>query len=78
MGMTRSITFQADEVTEAALAELVTGNDGADETSVICAAILDAVGRQRLREETRRLAADPVDLAEIARVRADMEDLRVW
>lgn len=74
-----SITFRADEKTEAALRTLTAG--GRDRSEAIRKAILvAAVQHQRecLRAQALALVADDEDRAEAARVQELMADLRAW
>lgn len=74
-----TVTFRPDPETERALTQLT--EDGQSTSAAIRQAILDAARmrqRERVREQSLRLAADPDDLAEIRRIHEDAEDLRAW
>lgn len=80
--MAATITFRTDPQIDAELAELTPPDDpDIDRSTVIRDAIHAAVRlrrRERLREEALRVASDPDDLAEIAAVQREMDDLRAW
>lgn len=72
----RAISVRLDEKAQRALEELVAS--GMSQSEAIRAAIVESARRLRselLREEARRLAADPVDRAEAAAISALMESL---
>lgn len=74
-----SITFRPDAEARRALDELV--EDGSPVSAVIRDALVEAADRrrrERLRAEVAALAADPEDLAEMKRVREEMDSLRAW
>jgi len=74
-----TITFRADDDTDAALADLTSGDR--DRSQVIREAILAAWRlrqAERIRAEAEAIAADPHDVAEARSVLADMESLRAW
>jgi len=73
----RAISVRLDDRAQRALDELVAS--GLSRSEAIRAALVEAAARrmkEQLAEEARRLAADPVDRAEVAEVRAFMESLR--
>lgn len=73
------INFRTDSAAERALAELTA--DGSTTSEAIRQALTDAV-RLRRREQMRREALDimndPAEIAEIAAVQREMDDLRAW
>jgi hypothetical protein len=74
-----NITFRPDPESERALQELTA--DGTSTSAAIRAALIAAVrmrAAQRLRDEAMALSADADDVAEMRRVRADLEPLRAW
>lgn len=74
-----NITFRSDPETDRALAELTA--DGSERSDAIRRALAAQAKRhrqERMRAEAERLAADPEDLAEMRRVREDMESGRAW
>lgn len=73
------LSLRTDADVEEALKFL--GSDYGNRTDTLKAAILALAAEKRsrqLREETARLANDPVDLAETRTVLAIMDDLRAW
>lgn len=74
-----TVNFRTDGPSELALAELT--SDGATVSEAIRQALVDAVRlrrREQMRFESREVSADPADLAESQRIRAEMDDLRAW
>jgi hypothetical protein len=74
-----TITFRTDDVVDAALADLTSGDR--DRSQAIRDAILLAWRTrqdERLRAEAAALAADIDDVAEARAVLSDMETLRAW
>jgi Arc/MetJ-type ribon-helix-helix transcriptional regulator len=73
----RVIRARLDEASARGLSVLM--GEGRNESEAIRAALVEAADRRRRRsslaEEARRLAADPVDLAAVRAVMADMEAL---
>lgn len=73
------VNFRTDERSERALAELTA--EGASVSEAVRQALVDAVRlrrREQMRRESLEAAADPADLAESRRVRAEMDELRAW
>jgi hypothetical protein len=66
-----------DADAEAALAVLRA--EGMNDSQAVRSALTEARARRRrrsaVREEARRLAADPVDLAELAAIREELDEL---
>lgn len=72
----RAISVRLDERAQRALDELVAS--GVSQSEAIRHALVETAARRRdalLAEESRRVAADPVDRAEVAAVAAIMESL---
>jgi len=73
----RTVRARLDDASQEALDVLVAG--GMNESEAVRAALVEAGQRRRrrsaLRAEARRLATDPVDLAEVRAVMADMESM---
>ena len=77
--MTRVLSLRLDEAAERALAELT--EHGVTAAVVVRQALLDAARRRRrelARAQAQQVAADPDDRAEMAAVRADLDDIRAW
>jgi Arc/MetJ-type ribon-helix-helix transcriptional regulator len=75
--MTRSVHVRLDDASAAALN--VVRADGLDDSEAVRTALREAAARRRsgaaLRDEARRLAADPVDQEEIRLLREQMAEL---
>jgi hypothetical protein len=73
----RALHVRLDADSEAALAVLRA--EGMSDSQAVRSALTEARSRRRrrsaLREEARRLAADPVDRAELAALRAELDEL---
>ena len=73
------VNFRLDPESAAALAELT--REGESRSDVLRRALRDAVRLQRrelMRAEAIACVSDAADLAETARVAADLDDLRAW
>jgi ribonuclease HI len=75
--MSRALHVRLDADAEAALAVLRA--EGMSDSQAVRRALTEARARRRrrmaLREEARRLACDPEDLAEIAALREELDEL---
>lgn len=74
-----TLTVRTDPAVDAAMKELTA--DGTTASEAVRQAIISAAkGRvaERMRADAERLATDPDDLAEIRRVREEMDELRAW
>jgi hypothetical protein len=75
--MSRALHVRLDADAEAALAVLRA--EGMNDSQAVRSALTEARTRRRrrasLREEARRVAADPQDLAEMAAVRDELDEL---
>jgi hypothetical protein len=75
--MSRALHVRLDADAEAALAVLRA--EGMNDSQAVRSALTEARARRRrraaLREEARRVAADPQDLAEMAAVREELDEL---
>ncbi len=75
--MTRALHVRLDADSEAALAVLRA--EGMNDSQAVRSALTEARARRRrsdaLREEARRLAADPADRAELAALRTELDEL---
>lgn len=77
--MSSTFTVRIDDQTAQEL-EILAGH-GRSRNAVVSAAIHAAYRElvlEQVRRETAALAADPDDLAEVARVQADLDELRAW
>lgn len=77
--MTHVMSVRLDDETERQLGELAKGK--ASRSAAIADAIHQAyreLEHARLRAESRALANDPDDLAEIRAVRADLDAISAW
>ena len=73
------VNFRTDELSEKALAELM--SDGSSAPEAIRRALVDAVRfrrREQMRAESAALVDDEEDRKESRRVLAEMEALRAW
>ncbi|MDQ3403898.1 MAG: hypothetical protein M3548_10950 [Actinomycetota bacterium] len=73
------MTFRMADDVEEALAELAA--DGRDRSEVLRELILRAHREQhraRLRADAERLSKDPAYLAEVAAVRAELDEISAW
>jgi hypothetical protein len=71
-----TITFRTDAAVDSALEDL--NPDGRDRSAVIRDAILAAAKitrRERMRQQAIEVASDPEDVAEMRRIRAEMDAL---
>lgn len=75
--VSRALHVRLDADSEAALAVLRA--EGMSDSQAVRSALTEARARRRqrvaLREEARRLAADPVDRAELAALREELDEL---
>jgi hypothetical protein len=75
--MARALHVRLDADSEAALAVLRA--EGMNDSEAVRSALTEARARRRrrsaLRDEARRLAADPADRAELARLRDELDEL---
>jgi hypothetical protein len=75
--MARALHVRLDADSEAALAVLRA--EGMNDSQAVRSALTEARARRRrglaLREEARRLAADPRDRAEVAALREELDEL---
>ncbi len=75
--MSRALHVRLDPDSEAALAVLRA--EGMSDSQAVRSALTEARARRRrriaLREEARRLAADPTDRAELAALREELDEL---
>ncbi len=75
--MSRALHVRLDADSEAALAVLRA--EGMSDSQAVRSALTEARARRRravaLREEARRLAGDPQDLAEMAALRDELDEL---
>jgi len=73
----RSLSVRLDEGSAVALAQLTA--EGRTSSEAVRVALAEAAARRRtgacLREESRRLAADPVDRVEMKLIREEMAEL---
>jgi hypothetical protein len=75
--MARALHVRLDDDSEAALAVLRA--EGMNDSQAVRSALTEARARRRkrvaLREEARRLAADPKDRAELAALRDELDEI---
>ena len=75
--MARAIHVRLDDASDAALTILRA--DGASDSAAVRLALYESAARRRRRsaivEEVRSLASDPGDVAEMARIRQQMDEL---
>lgn len=73
------INFRTDPATDRALAELTA--DGSEKAAVIRKALIEASRqrkRDRMREDSQRLASDPQDQVAVREVQEYMAAVRAW
>jgi len=74
-----NISFRSDRETDRALSELT--SEGSDKSEAIRQALINEARRhrrQRMRSQSEALADDPVDMAEIRKIKAEMDAVRAW
>lgn len=74
-----TITFRTDREVDQAIRELTA--DGTSASDVLRAAVLHAWREQRraqLRADAEASMSDPDDIAEMRRLREEMDSLRAW
>ncbi len=74
-----NISFRSDRETDRALLELT--SEGSDKSEAIRQALINEARRhrrQRMRSQSEALADDAVDVAEIRKIKAEMDAVRAW